>query len=58
MDPTIDVLTIHPAAWAALLEGLARSLIYGLTIIATLVVVMTTLFGSFERRVAERGAVD
>lgn len=43
MDPTIEVLTIYPAAWAALFQGLAESLIYGLVGMATAAIVATVL---------------
>lgn len=43
MDPTIEVLTIYPAAWAALFQGLAEGLIYGLVGIATAAIVATVL---------------
>ena len=43
MDPTIEVLTIYPAAWAALFQGLAQSLIYGLVGVATIAILLTVL---------------
>jgi hypothetical protein len=43
MDPTIDVLTIYPAAWAALFQGLAESLIYGIVGMATAAITATVL---------------
>lgn len=43
MDPTIEVLTIYPAAWAALFQGLAEGLIYGLVGVATAAIVATVL---------------
>ena len=43
MDPTIEVLTIYPAAWAALFQGLAEGLIYGLVGIATAAIAATVL---------------
>lgn len=43
MDPTVDVLTIYPAAWAALFSGLAEGLIFGLVGLATAALVLTVL---------------
>lgn len=43
MDPTVDVLTIYPAAWAALFQGLAEGLIYGLVGMATAAITATVL---------------
>ena len=57
MDPTIEALTIHPAAWAALFQGLAEGIAYGLAGIAsTLVVIAAVLvwFGGQSR--GEEGA--
>jgi hypothetical protein len=45
MDPTIEALTIHPAAWAALFRGLAEGIAYGLAIVASVMVVTTVLLG-------------
>lgn len=39
MDPTIEALTIHPAAWAALLQGLAEGVAYGAAAIGSILVV-------------------
>ena len=43
MDPTVDVLTIYPAAWAALFQGLAEGLIYGLVGVASVAIAATVL---------------
>jgi hypothetical protein len=43
MDPTIEALTIYPAAWAALFQGLAEGIAYGMAIIASVVVVSVVL---------------
>jgi len=44
MDPTIEALTIHPAAWAALFQGLAEAIAYSLAVLAGILVVMVALF--------------
>lgn len=43
MDPTVDVLTIYPAAWAALFAGLAEGLVFGLVALSTAALVVTVL---------------
>ena len=43
MDPTIEALTIYPAAWAALFQGLAEGLIYGIVGMATAAILATVL---------------
>lgn len=43
MDPTIEALTIYPAAWAALFHGLAEGIAYGMAIIASVLVVSVVL---------------
>jgi hypothetical protein len=43
MDPTVDVLTIYPAAWAALFQGLAEGLVVGLVGFASVALVATVL---------------
>jgi hypothetical protein len=56
MDPTIEALTIYPAAWAALLEGLIHGLAYGLAIIASILVIVAALLACLggRARAAER----
>ena len=39
MDPTIEALTIHSAAWAALLQGLAEGVAWGVAVVASVPVV-------------------
>ena len=46
MDPTIEVLTIYPAAWAALFQGLAEGLILGLVGVATVAIGVTVIIVS------------
>jgi len=44
MDPTIEALTIHPAAWAAFLQGLAEGVAYGVAVVAGgLVVIVVSI---------------
>ena len=50
MDPTIEALTIHPAAWAALFQGLAEAIAYGLAVFASILVLMVALFGWLGNR--------
>ena len=50
MDPTIEALTIHPAAWAALFQGLAEAIAYGLAVLAGILVLMVALFGWLGHR--------
>ena len=50
MDPTIEALTIHPAAWAALFQGLVEALAYTLAVVASLLLVMAALFGWLGNR--------
>ena len=50
MDPTIEALTIHPAAWAALFQGLAEAIAYGLAVLASILVLMVALFGWLGHR--------
>jgi hypothetical protein len=38
MDPTIEALTIQPAAWAALFRGLAEGIAYGLAVAASVAI--------------------
>jgi hypothetical protein len=58
MDPTIEVLTIHPAAWAALFQGLAEGIAYGLAIGATLIVAAVALVSWRGRPVPVEDALD
>lgn len=55
MDPTIEVLTIRSAAWAALFEGLTEGLLYGFAGVAVALVVMALLLSWLGRR-GEAGA--
>ena len=48
MDPTIEMLTIYPAAWAALFQGLAEGLIYDLVGMATAAIVATVLIVTLD----------
>jgi hypothetical protein len=50
MDPTIEALTIHPAAWAALIEGLAEGVAYGSAMVASVLVVAVVLAVSLGGR--------
>ena len=50
MDPTIEALTIHPAAWAALFQGLAEAIAYSLAVFASILVGIVALFGWFGSR--------
>jgi hypothetical protein len=50
MDPTIEALTIHPAAWAALFQGLAEGIAYGLAVVASVLVVIVAVVGCFGGR--------
>jgi hypothetical protein len=50
MDPTMSALTIHPAAWMALFQGLATGVAYGLAIVAGVLVVSATLLGGLSSR--------
>jgi hypothetical protein len=50
MGPTIEALTIYPAAWAALVHGLAEGIAYGLAIIASVLVVSVVLIVGFGGR--------
>ena len=43
MDPTTSILTIYPAAWAALFQGLAEGLVFGMVVIASLALLMAVL---------------
>ena len=49
MDPTIEALTIHPAAWAALFQGLAEGIAYSLAIVASGLVASTALLGRISQ---------
>jgi hypothetical protein len=50
MDPTIEALTIYPAAWAALFQGLAEGIAYGLASIAGVLVVSVVLIACLGGR--------
>jgi hypothetical protein len=50
MDPTIEALTIHPAAWAALFQGLAQGVAFGAAVIASVLVVTVVLIACFGGR--------
>jgi hypothetical protein len=54
MDPTIEALTIHPAAWAAFLQGLADGVAYGVAVVAGgLVVIVVSIACLGGRKSAE-----
>jgi len=50
MDPTIEALTIHPAAWAALFQRLAETIAYSMAVVATILVAIVALFGWLGNR--------
>lgn len=43
MDPTTSILSIYPAAWAALFQGLAEGLVFGMVVIASLALLTAVL---------------
>ncbi|MCC7368971.1 MAG: hypothetical protein IT306_11140 [Chloroflexi bacterium] len=57
MDPTASILSIYPAAWAALFQGLAEGLVFGLVVIASLALLTAVLAVSLSGLgAAARGA--
>ena len=58
MDPTIEALTIHPAAWAALFQGLAQGIAYGLAIVASVLVVIVAVVGCVGGRKRAEATLD
>ncbi len=58
MDPTIEALTIHPAAWAALLQGLAEGVAYGAAAIGSVLVVTVVSIAGLGGRKAAEGDLD
>ncbi|MGE3271643.1 MAG: hypothetical protein AB7P40_23025 [Chloroflexota bacterium] len=50
MDPAVDVLTIYPAAWAALFQGLAEGLTYGLVGVASAILLAAVVTSALSRR--------
>lgn len=45
MEPTFEVLAIHPAAWTALFQGLVEGIAYGLAAVVSALVAIVALLG-------------
>ena len=58
MDPTVAALTIYPAAWAALFQGLAEGLTYGLATVASGALIVTAVVGGLGGRARAEVTVD
>src|SRR6266511_1217319 len=58
MDPTIEALTIYPAAWAALLQGLVEGVAYGAAVVASVLVVTVVLIACLGGRKQAEEALD
>jgi hypothetical protein len=58
MDPTIEALTIYPAAWAALLQGLVDGVVFGAAVIASVLVVTVVLIACLGGRSETKDGLD